>query len=120
MIHSAQNIDPVSRDLNNYLAAQDQHDIKMERFQAVANREFGEMNYLDIIEYGNNYSDLEFLFDFVIAGKIEEAKSALSNFFETVKDAYIENRSKELEQEEEKERQDDEYINSFEKYDGLF
>ena len=118
MIHSAQNIDPVIRDLNRYLADQDQHSINMERLRSVAEKEFHEMNYLEIIEYDNNYTDLEFLFEFVISGKIQEAQSALNNFLETVKDTYIENRSKELEQEEEKERQDDEYIER--SYNGLF
>ena len=113
MIHSAQNIDPVIRDLNRYLAEQDQHSVNMERLQAVAEKEFHEMNYLEIIEYDNNYTDLECLFEFVVNGKMQEAKSALNSFLETVKDAYIENRSKELEQEEEKERQDDEYIERY-------
>ena len=113
MINQSHNIDPVIRDLNRYLAEQDQHSINIERLQAIAEKEFHEMNYLEIIEYHHNYTDLEFLFEFVVNGKMPEAKSALNNFLETVKDAYIENRSKELEQEEEKERQDDE---AFEKY----
>jgi hypothetical protein len=113
MINQSHNTDPVIIDLNNYLAEQDQHGIKIERLQAVAEKEFHEMNYLEIIEYDNNYSDLEFLFEFVISGKMPEAKSALNNFFETVKNAYVENRSKELEQKEEKERQDDEYIEQY-------
>ena len=107
------NIDPVSRDLNNYLAAQDQHDITMERLQAIAEKEFCEMNYLEIIEYDNNYTDLEFVFDYVIAGKIDNAKQALSNFMQTVKDAYINKRTKELEEDEENQRQADA---AFEKY----
>jgi hypothetical protein len=113
MIRSNHNIDLVIRDLNNYLAAQDKQGIKMERLQSVAEKEFHEMNYLEIIEYDNNYTDLEFLFDFVTAGKIEEAKKALSNFLETVKGAYIEKRAKELEEDEENQRQADE---TFEQY----
>ena len=107
------NIDPVSRDLNNYLAAQDQHDITMGRLQAIAEKEFCEMNYLEIIEYDNNYTDLEFVFDYVIAGKIDNAKKALSNFMQTVKDSYINKRTKELEEDEENQRQADA---AFEKY----
>lgn len=113
MINQHHNIDPVTRDLNNYLAEQDQRSIKIERFQTVAEKEFHEMNYLEIIEYHHNYTDLEYLFEFVINGKMPEAKSALSNFLETVRSVYIENRSRELEQEEEKERQDDEYIERY-------
>ena len=120
MIHSAQNIDPVIRDLNHYLAEQDQHSVNMERLQAVAEKEFHEMNYLEIIEYHHNYTDLEFLFDFVVNGRMQEAKAALNNFLGTVKDAYLENRSRELEQEEEKERQDDEYIERYYHEHGLF
>lgn len=120
MIHSAQNIDPVIRDLNHYLAEQDQHSVNMERLQAIAEKEFHEMNYLEIIEYHHNYTDLEFLFDFVVNGRMQEAKAALNNFLATVKDAYLENRSKELEQEEEKERQDDEYIERYYHEHGLF
>ena len=120
MMRSIQHIDPVIRDLNRYLAEQDQHSINMERLRSVAEKEFHEMNYLEIIEYHHNYTDLEFLFEFVVNGKMPEAKRALNNFLETVKDAYVENRSKELEQEEEKERQDDEYIERYYHEHGLF
>ena len=118
MIKQAHNVDPVIRDLNNYLAAQEQHDIKTEHFQAIAEKEFHEMNYLEIIEYDNNYTDLEFVFDYVIAGKVDQAKKALNSFFETVKEIYINNRSKELEEEEEKERQDDDYIERYYQQNG--
>lgn len=120
MMHSAQNIDPVIRDLNRYLAEQDQHGINRERLRLLAEKEFHEMNYLEIIEYHHGYTDLECLFEFVISGNMPEAKRALNGFLETVKDAYIENRSKELEQEEEKERQDDEYIERYYHEHGLF
>lgn len=110
MIRSKQNIDPVIRDLNNYLAAQDQHDIQREIFQAKAEKAFQELNYLEIIEYQDNYTDLEMLFEFVVSGKMEEAKSALNNFFETVKDAFIENTISEFEKEEQKERDTDDYM----------
>ncbi len=113
MIHSDQNIDPVIHDLNNYLADQDQHDIKAEHFQAIAEKEYAEMNYLEIIEHGNNYTDLEFLFEFVTAGKIKEAQAALNNFIETVKNAYVASRIMDLAQDEENQRQADE---AFEKY----
>lgn len=113
MINSMQNIDPVIMDLNRYLAEQEQHDIKQEYFHAKAEEEFNEMNYLEIIEYDNNYTDLEFLFDFVAAGRIEEAKAALNNFLETVKDAYIADRIIDLEQEEEEERQADDYMEHY-------
>jgi hypothetical protein len=113
MIIQHQHIDPVIRDLNNYLADQEQHDIKAEHFQAIAEKEYAEMNYLEIIEYGNNYTDLEFLFEFVNAGKIKEAQAALNNFIETVKDAYVASRIMDLAQDEENQRQADE---AFEKY----
>jgi hypothetical protein len=113
MIIQHQHIDPVIRDLNNYLADQEQHDIKAEHFQAIAEKEYAEMNYLEIIEYGNNYTDLEFLFEFVNTGKIKEAQAALNNFIETVKDAYVASRIMDLAQDEENQRQADE---AFEKY----
>jgi hypothetical protein len=71
------------------------------------------LNYLEIIEYHDNYTDLEILFEFVQCGKMAEAKSALNNFFGTVKEVFIENRVYELEQEEQQERENDEYMERY-------
>lgn len=113
MIHSAQNIDPVIRDLNRYLVEQEQHDIKQEHFKAKAEREFHTLNYIELIEYQSNYDDLENLFEFVRCGKVEEAKKALNDFLETVKQVFIENRINEFETEEQQERESDENMERY-------
>lgn len=113
MISQNHNIDPVIRDLNNYLAESDTHDIKMEAIQAKAEKEFYELNYLEIIQYGDNYDYLEMLFEYVLKRKIEESERALNMFIETVKESFIKNRIDEIEEEEQKERENDQ---AFEKY----
>ena len=107
MIHSKHSIDPVIRDLNNYLQDAMNHDIRAEHLHATAESEFNRLNYIEMIAYQDNFDDLETLFEFVMSGKPDEAKSALNSFMETVKEVFIENRVKELEQEEEEERAED-------------
>lgn len=114
MIKQNHNIDPVERDLFSFLLMEDQYDITTGRFRAIAENEFEKMDYVQIIECAdNNYTDLGFLFEYIIAEKIEEAKRALNNFLQTVKNTYIDNRAKELEEDEENQRQSDA---AFEKY----
>jgi len=113
VINQNHNIDPVIMDLNAYLAESDKHGIRMEVIQAKAEKEFHEMNYLDIIQYGDNYDYLEMLFEYVLKRKVEESAKALNMFIETVKESFIKNRINEIEAEEETERESDQ---AFEKY----
>jgi len=113
VINQHHNTDPVIKDLNAYLAESDKHDIKMKVIQAKAEKEFHEMNYFEIIQYGDNYDYLEMLFEYVLKRKVEESAKALNMFIETVKESFIKNRINEIEAEEEKERESDE---AFEKY----
>ena len=107
MIHAAHNIDPVLRDLDRYLQEEESHSIKQAHWQAEAESEFNRLNYLEIIAYQDNFDDLEVLFECVTSEKPKEARSALNSFMATVKEVFIENRVKELEQEEEEERAED-------------
>ena len=113
MIHAKQNVDPVMRDLNRYLADQEQHDIRLEYIQAKAEQEFHQLGYGELIEYQTDYRDLELLFECVEGGNLEKAKAALKGFIETVKEAYLENRTRELEQEDEQEYVNDERIDLY-------
>jgi hypothetical protein len=113
MIHSAQNTDPVIRDLNRYLAEEEQYDAKREYFEAKAEHEFNMLSDIELIEYQENYDDLESLFDFVRRGKTDEAMKALNDFIETVKKSFIENTLKDFEMEEQKERESDEYMERY-------
>ena len=113
MIRVTQHIDPVMRDLNRYLADQEQHDIRREHIQARAEQEFCQLGYREIIEYQADYRDLETLLEAVESGNLEKAKAALKGFIETVKEAYLENRTRELEQEDEQEYVNDERIDLY-------
>ena len=113
MIHERQHIDPVIRDLNRYLADQEQHDIRREHIQARAEQEFNQLGYREIIEYQDDYRDLETLFEGVEGGNLEKAKAALNAFIQGVKAIYLENRIRELDQEEENERANDERIDLY-------
>lgn len=110
MIHSVQNVDPVIRDLNRYLAEQEQHDIRRDHLQATAEQEFNQLGYMEIIEYQGDYHELETLFEGVESNNLAKAKAALNAFIQGVKEIYLEKRTRELEQAEEQERVNDERI----------
>lgn len=105
--------DPVLRDLNSYLLEQEQHDIRREHIQATAEQEFNQLSYIELIEYQDDFHDLETLFEGVESNNLSKAKAALNAFIQGVKDAYLENRTRELEQEEETERANDERIDLY-------
>lgn len=113
MIKQYHNVDPVIRDLNRYLAEQEQHDIRREHIQATAEQEFNQLGYIEIIEYQGDYHDLETLFEGVESNNLGKAKAALNAFIQGVKDAYLENRTRELEQEEETGRVNDERLDMY-------
>lgn len=113
MTHPTQTVDPVSRDLNRYLVEQEQHDIRREHIQATAEQEFNQLGYREIIEYQDDLHELETLFEGVESNNLSKAKAALNAFIQGVKDAYLENRTRELEQEEETERVNDERIDLY-------
>lgn len=110
MIKFKQNFDPVIMDLNRYLAAQDQYDIRREHIQAMAEKEFSQLDYMEIIEYHNDYREIVEMFNSVESGNITKAKAALNAFIEGVKEIYLEHRTREIEQEEENDRINDKRI----------
>ena len=113
MIHERQHVDPVIRDLNRYLADQEQHDIRQEHIHARAEQEFNQLGYREIIEYQDDFHELETLFEGVESNNLTKAKAALNAFIQGVKEIYLENRTRELEQEEEAECINDERIDLY-------
>lgn len=104
--------DPVMQDLNGYLSEQDDYDMQQEYYETLAECEFDQLNYVDLIEYQPNYDEIEAVLLCVDSGKWQEAKEALQRFLTSAKAFYVETRINELAQKDAQERANDAYLDS--------
>lgn len=104
--------DPVMQDLNSYLSEQDDCDMQQEYYEMLAEREFDQLDYVDLIEYQPNYDDIETVLVCIHSGKWQEAKEALQRFLSSAKAFYVESRINELAKEDAQERANDAYVDS--------
>lgn len=107
MITCKHNVDPVIRDLNKYLIDMENHDIKLEHFRALAEADFQKLNYLEIIEYDDDLTHLERLFECLSNNDFEKSKKAMLGFIESVKEVFIQDRMNYFERKDFLESQND-------------